>query len=41
MSIHAVDTTFKQFLNPNETKIYTTPFIKENIHGNKSTVRLY
>jgi len=25
MSIHAVDTTFKQFLNPNETKIYTIP----------------
>lgn len=25
MSIHAVDTTFTQFLNPNETKIYTIP----------------
>ena len=25
MAIHAVDTTFTQFLNPNETKIYTIP----------------
>lgn len=25
MAIHAVDKTFTQFLNPNETKIYTIP----------------